>query len=249
MSIKKISKITEIKSTIIPDNINDNPFAIHYSVTTNAFALKKGTNYGVLSLAGPEVHFAISDNLSIGVISTWIASPFAASIRYSLKTNNENIHVSLGALLGTSGYFGNFDAYGGFPYANLTLGNQKKNITLGAGYGFVGAFSNSLYSLGGPVFSIAGAIPVSPKASFIFDGLIGFPTATSRSTYNLIYNVSNSTVYTNNYSFLSLMPGLRFQTKSNSAFQITLAGIIANDLKYKSTTTVPFPMFSWFFRF
>ena len=35
--IKKISKITEIKSTIIPDNINDNPFAIHYSVTTNAF--------------------------------------------------------------------------------------------------------------------------------------------------------------------------------------------------------------------
>jgi hypothetical protein len=39
------------------------------------------------------------------------------------------------------------------------------------------------------------------------------------------------------------MPGMRFQRSEAKAFQISLAGVITQDMSF------PFPMASWFYKF
>ena len=53
----------------------EGPFTTRYSFTTNAHPIKKGENYGMLNIYGPEFHLAVSDRLNVGLMSTWIASP------------------------------------------------------------------------------------------------------------------------------------------------------------------------------
>jgi hypothetical protein len=161
------------------------------------------------------------------------------------------VYYSIGTLLGTSGYLGNFDYYGGLPFANVTFGDVKKNLTFSAGYGFLGSFSNSNFGVGAPIFSIAGITKVGAKASFIFDSMFGFISAKSSViNYSLVYPYSTYTTYqtTNSFGFC-LMPGMRFQTKENSAFQVSLAGVSIYDYQTKSSFTFPMPMCTWFFKF
>ena len=246
--ISSIEKIKDANSVVRGEYYEAGPFTTRYSFTTNGFPLKKGSNYAIISLSGPEVHFAVTDNFSVGIMSTWLASPFVVVLKQSLKSSNENVHFSVGTLIGSSGYLGNFDYYGGLPFANVTFGDTKKNLTFSAGYGFLGSFSDANYSVEAPIFSIAGITKVGAKASFIFDSMFGFISSRTK-TYSLIYPYTN-TSYTTNSSFgFCLMPGMRFQTKENSAFQVSLAGVSIYDYQSKTAVTFPMPMCTWFFRF
>jgi hypothetical protein len=247
--IKSIEKKEDVKPIINIQDVEDNSFSTMYIFSSNALPFKKGTNYGLLSLLGPEAHFALTDNLSVGILSAWIASPFAATVRYSFKTNNENLHYSVSSLFGTSGYFDNFDIYLVCPNAAVTWGKEKKNLTIGFSYLFVGAFSNPSFSTGAPMLSFAGTIPITRKTQFIFDSEIGLPSIIEP---NNIYTSPDGILSIgkiNNASFVWLMPGVRFQSKPNSAFQISLSGVISIDGASKTATTTPFPIFSWFFKF
>ena len=245
--ISSIEKIKDKSSVVRGEYYEAGPFTTRYSFTTNGFPLKKGSNYAIVNLSGPEVHFAVTDNFSVGIMSTWIASPFVFVLKQSFKSSNENIHYSVGALLGTSGYLGNFSYFGGLPFANVTFGDVKKNLTISAGYGFLGSFSDSNFGVGAPILSIAGITKVGAKASFIFDSMFGFITTNTASNYLYpYYGVSYQTA--NSFGFC-LMPGMRFQTKENSAFQVSLAGVSIYDYQSKTSTTFPMPMCTWFFRF
>jgi len=249
--IRNISKIDDKKSLVRGEYYEAGPFTTRYAFTTNGFSLKKGSNYAILNLSGPEVHLALTDNFSVGIMSTWIASPFVVVLKQSFKSSNENVHYSVGTLLGTSGYLGNFDIYGGLPFANVTFGDTKQNLTFSAGYGFISSFSNSNNTTGAPIFSIAGITKVGAKASFIFDSMFGFITAKSSTIdYSLMYPYSAyPTVQTTNSFGFCLMPGMRFQTKENSAFQVSLAGVSIINLQTKFATTFPLPMCTWFYKF
>jgi hypothetical protein len=50
-------------------------FATRYFITTNGLPIEKGDSYIQWTLIGPDVHFGIKDNMSIGVMTTWLASP------------------------------------------------------------------------------------------------------------------------------------------------------------------------------
>jgi len=194
-SIKKFDQNTEImhgEATI------SNSFSTRYSFTTNALPIKKGENYSMLNLYGPEVHFALTDHFSLGVMSTWIASPAVLAAKYSHETGNENVNFSVGALLGTSSYIYNFKGYGGLLFANITLGNREKNITISGGYGYLqlpdkyfkskeGVFEtvdgmlqeNFRYygykePIKGPIMSVAGIYKVGAKASLVLDAMLGY---------------------------------------------------------------------------
>ena len=249
--ISSIEKISDKSSVVRGEYYEAGPFTTRYSFTTNGFPLKKGSNYAILNLSGPEVHFAVTDNFSVGIMSTWIASPYIVVLKHSFKSSNENVHYAVGTLLGTSGYLWNFDYYGGLPFASVTFGDVKKNLTFSAGYGFINSFSDSRFGVGSPIFSIAGITKVGAKASFIFDSMFGYISAKSLSTeYSLIYPYSVNTSYqtTNSFGFC-LMPGMRFQTNENSAFQVSLAGVSIYDYQSKTAVTFPLPMCSWFFKF
>ncbi|MEI6753013.1 MAG: hypothetical protein WCK78_07580 [Paludibacter sp.] len=248
--IGSIEKIKDKNSVVRGEYYDAGPFTTRYSFTTNGFPLKKGSNYAIINLDGPEVHFAVTDNFSVGIMSTWIASPFVFVLKQSFKSSNENVHYSVGTLLGTSGYLGNFDIYGGLPFANVTFGNVKNNLTISVGYGFLGSFSDSKYSIGAPILSIAGITKVGAKASFIFDSMFGFITSTTKSdVYSQIFPFWSS-AYTTTKSFgFCLMPGMRFQTKENSAFQVSLAGVSIYNFETRTPVTFPMPMCTWFYKF
>lgn len=291
--IRSIVKVDSHKEIVHGEFRASGPFTTRYAFTTNALPIKKGENYALINLYGPEVHFAVSDNLNIGVMSTWIASPMILAIKYSVKTKNEKLNFSAGALLGTSGYLNTFKGYGGLYFLNATFGSRKKNITFSAGFGHVNlGFEEDVAAEGtyttdkeyfdlfydpnvtinkespsilGPLFSIAGIAPVGAKASFVFDSMFGFFSSTD---YNQVTTITiqepdfvnpgiyEHTVRHNKTSQLAmfLMPGMRFQTKENRAFQISLAGVSVFRLNGFPENTdpnfsFPMPMCTWFFRF
>ena len=60
--IKSIEKKEDVKPIINIQDVEDNSFSTMYIFSSNALPFKKGTNYGLLSLLGPEANFAITDN-------------------------------------------------------------------------------------------------------------------------------------------------------------------------------------------
>ena len=120
------------------------PFTTRYYFTTNALPIKKKENYALIHLYGPEVHFAVTDNLSVGVMATWIASPIAVAVKYSFKNSNpdSDIHFALGTIVGSGGYLMP-QTFGGLYFATITKGNRSSNISFSAGYGHINLGSNS----------------------------------------------------------------------------------------------------------
>jgi len=273
--IKPIEKISDTKAIIRGEYFSAGPFVTRYIFTTNALPISAGQNYARLNLYGPEVHFALSDHFSFGILTTWAVSPFIFSGKYSFSTNNPKLNYSIGTLMGNSGYINNMKTWGGLHYGNITYGTAKDNVTFGAGYGYLvpgvteqeapeGIYYTSTeyydaqierptYPAHGPVFSFSGITKVGSKASFIFDSMLGFmslKTTFISTTYNQLntrYIVRDGI---DRATVLVLMPGMRFQTRENSAFQISLNTIkVFNNDSSDENVSFPLPSCSWFYRF
>jgi hypothetical protein len=152
----------------------------------------------------------------------------------------------------------------------VTFGDRVRNITLSAGYSYLNPGGNGFNELvpgtytsngsGGydipyekrnnnisaPIFSIAGSAQVGKKATFFVDNMLLF---SSISDVNVEYFADKAVVTEEKISatLFFLMPGMRFQTKPNRAFQFALAGVMVNDGEY--TYSFPLPMVSWLFKF
>jgi len=214
--IKSIVEITDETGFVNDNYVPTGPFTTRYSFTTNALPIKKGENYAMVSLYGPEVHFALSNRLSIGVMSTWIGSPFVLATKYSIPTKNEKLNISLGALVGSSGYLLSGSGFGGLYFANFTYGDRKNNVTLGVGYAhfnskrvepvlkpeyanyadtiisddspYMFAFESQEKPMRkGPVLSFAGITRVSAKASLFVDCIVAM-------YHREIYELHNTTI-------------------------------------------------------
>ena len=180
--------------------VGEGAFTTRYSFTTNALPVKRGDNYAMLNLYGPEVHFAVSDNTSLGIMSTWLGSPMALAVKRSFGTADPLLNFSAGALLGTTGYLNNFEGRGGLYFANATYGNRKHNVTVALGYAqgssrvdvlpsgnyvdsnpgfYIDEYLDSDVLIqdksrfSGPLLSVAGITKVGPKASLVFDSMWG----------------------------------------------------------------------------
>ncbi len=295
--IKSIVKITDHKAIIRGEYYASGPFTTRHAFTTNALPIDKGENYAMINLYGPEVHFAVTDHLNVGIMSTWTASPLALALKYTIPSKYEKLNFSLGTLLGTSGYFNSFKGYGGLHFANVTYGDRKNNVTFSAGYGYTSSFGskrlikpgtyttsspygyyNYSYSSSpagitrGPIISLACILKVGAKTSFVFDSMLGsFGRTTSNNEMGATVTISEATppdfnngIYQQSVSItnvnslklyaLFLMPGMRFQTKENRAFQISLAGVTVfgpalENWGGPNSISFPLPMCSWFYKF
>ena len=271
----EIKSMTKIKS---PEKIVDGryreegPFTSRYYFTTNALPIKKGEDYAMIHLYGPEVHFALTNKFSLGVMSSWIASPIGLAAKYSFNTNNEKLNLSLGTILLHSGYIrvNNKSSLGGLHWGSITYGSTINNISLTAGYGYTNfRFDNGIQyaeMLGlkkltsAPIVSIAGIKQVGKKASFIFDSMIALH---EHINYQRIFISGGDFVILYNRGMQAsaiLMPGVRFQTTERQAFQFAMSGVLRYSevgFNYQETITedtqklssFPMPMCSWFFKF
>lgn len=239
--LRNMTKIDDKKAAEFEDNfitggryLEDGPFTTRYNITTNALPIKKGENYAMTNFHGAEVHFAVSNRLNLGIMTTWIASPMAIAAKYSIPTKHPKLNFSLGTLLMTSGYFANFKGYGHLSFANVTLGDRINNITLSAGYfGFNGPRNNPLT---GPLASVAGSFKVGPKANFIFDSMFGYVD------YKYQY-LGGLDVSDFNGRAIMISPGMRFQSSESFAWQISLATIAADQIAFPAPFLTLFKKF------
>lgn len=217
----EIREIRELES----DEINadgsmkrSQTFATRYFLSTNGLGIDKGESYIIWNLFGPDAQFGVSDNVSLGIVTTWFGSPIIGSVKYSYPLSDKT-HLGLGTLLGT-GSWAALDAFVGLPYASITTGDKSKNFTFSTGYGFIAEPSDSY---GRMLFSIAGMTPINDKLSFVLDSYF-VPFGGSGETGALI------------------IPGLRFQTEERKAFQLGFAGVAVDG----ELAPFPFPMIQWF---
>ena len=231
--IKSITEVDKLQSTYSGNYREEGPFKSRYYFTNNALPLEKGDNYALVHLYGPEVHVAVSDRLSIGVMATWIASPIGLALKYVIPTDNKKLNFSLGTIMISSGYLLQARGYGGLHWVSMTNGSPGKNLTLSTGVGYLDFDFGSAEVAS--VSSIAGIYPVGERSSFIFDSMIG---VSGNSTDGISFN-----------SFF--MPGMRFQKTERKAFQVALAGVISvreNGFGSTESNSFPVPMCSWFFK-
>jgi hypothetical protein len=213
--------------------IKDNIFATRYFITTNGLDIKRGDSYVLFNWFGPDIQFGVADNWTVGIMSSWLATPIIGTVKYSINLG-ENTSMGLGALVGTLGWSG-WDTGGALPYAAFTYGDRKNNLTFSAGYGAVwyegydvDLIKNVSKTDGEALMSIAGMRRINNSLSFVFDSFIipGF----SQDTDGLAI----------------LIPGLRFQKKEGFALQFGLSGIWQADYGFLE---VPLPMAQLYWKF
>jgi len=215
----EIKEIREVRANEITAKGEYKPsetFATRYFLTTNGFPIEKGESYILWNLYGPDMEFGVAKNFGVGIMTTWLGTPAIATAKYSIELD-KNTHMAVGTLLGTGSWA--LPHLGiALPFTSLTYGNRRNNITFSGGYGAIWGYGAN----GGRVLcSVAGMAQISKKASFVFDSFI-LPGNADHS-YTAIY-----------------IPGLRFQTASNKAFQFGFAGVASNG------GFTPIPMIQWF---
>jgi hypothetical protein len=143
-------------------------FATRYFITTNGLPIEKGDSYIQWTLIGPDVHFGIKDNMSIGVMTTWLASPVIGSFKYT-GTLSEKRTYAFGLLAGTTLWSFGRSTMIALPYAAYTMGDSRANLSLSAGYGL---FRFDGDSGGSVMFSVGGLRKLGRTGTFVMDSLI-----------------------------------------------------------------------------
>ena len=130
------------------------------------------------------------------------------------------MYWSLGALAGT-GSWSLPDLYLALPFSTITSGNEQRNISLTAGYGFIGIENEGRFLL-----SVAGMTKITKKLTFVLDS----------------YLAPGGNI--NDFSdFYILIPGLRWDIGGNSSLQIGFGGVLVD------SETFALPFFNWLYRF
>jgi len=234
--VKSMKELVEGELNSDGDFIGTPLFATRYFITTNAFPMEKGDNYYSLNLFGPEFHFGVGEKFGIGVMTSWVGIPIIGTAKYSINLGKK-ANLGIGALVGT-GSWAAPEFFAALPFGVLTFGDERKNINFSAGYG-VAAFSGN-GSEGTALLSVAGALRMGDKASFVFDTFILPNIKQQQYTYN--QSTGQSYYTTTNTVAALIIPGFRFQTHDDKAFQIGFAGIF-----YDGTVVpAPIPMVTWF---
>ena len=143
------SKLSQSSYGLYEDFRIEGPYTTRYFFTTNALPIKKKENYMMIGLQGPEVHFAVNDNLSLGVMATWIASPIALAAKYSFESKSESkTHFALGTIMASSGYLLQAQGFGGIHWATVTQGDRKSNVSFSAGYAYAKLYKDNSNYIG-----------------------------------------------------------------------------------------------------
>ena len=194
-------------------------FATRYFLTTNGLPIEKGESYVLVSLYGPEIQFGVAEKVSLGVMTSWYGVPIIGTFKYSFSLGDKS-SMAVGTLIGTGSWVA--PDYGGIlPFAALTFGDRRSNITFSGGYGAI--FGGGVTE-GNALLSIAAMRKAGKRLSLIFDSFIA-PTQFG--------------------TIAILFPGIRFQSEAKKAFQFGFTGLIMDG----TAIPLPIPMIQWFRKF
>ncbi|MCE3228736.1 MAG: hypothetical protein K0S32_3287 [Bacteroidetes bacterium] len=222
------------------DYIPKEVFSTRYFITTNGLPIQKGESYVQWNLYGPDFQFGVSKNFGLGIMTSWFAIPVIGTAKYSIRFA-EKVHLGLGVLAGT-GSWALPDFAIALPFGALTLGDRRANISVSAGYGAVITDNDND---GRTLASIAGMVKVSKRISLVFDSFWMLPGG-ERKIQNYAHDPNGNyyTYYTTQKKpgFALIIPGIRWQSEPNKAFQFGFTGVIVDG----NTWPVPIPMVQWY---
>jgi hypothetical protein len=234
-AVKKLTAVSSQEFNSNGDYIGEDKFATRYFITTNGLPLKKGENYMQWNWFGPDVQFAVTDRLGLGVMTSWFATPILGTAKYSFEMG-KSVHGCIGAILGTTSWlsFPNIGFVGGLalPFTSISYGNRTHNLAFSGGYGAIG-FDGDVN--GRFLLSFAGMTKIGKKVSLVFDSFIVPPKTVTIPGYNGSYTYKKSGV-------AFLIPGIRVHVKDGNAFQFGLTGIITDG----EAVPIPIPMLQWY---
>lgn len=196
------------------------PFSSRYFITTNGFPIGDDGAYILFTTFGPDFQFAPTENLSVGILTTYIGSPILGSIKATTRIT-DNVNAAAGALIGWNGWIPEFIFFA-LPYGSVTFGSRASNVTLSTGYGYVSYDGDGG---GRALFSVAGQTHAWSKVSLMFDSII---LSAGSSTSMLVFG----------------MPGMRVATGHNSAFQVAFPFVYADG----ELRMIPIPTVGYFVR-
>lgn len=202
--------------------VGEDRFATRYFYSTNGLPMKKGEHYAMFNYYGPEVHFALNDYVSVGLMTTWLAAPIVASAKVSIPVS-ENFHLGVGGLAGSMIWAGP-ENVGALGFASATIGNRQNNLTLTAGYAGINQpnYGYRETNNSAPLMSVASMIKVSRRATLVFDSFLFLKKGDE---------------------FGILIPGIRVtDRRQRGAFQFGMGMLITGDTY---TPVLPIPMASY----
>ncbi len=254
------------------------PFGTRYYYTQSAIPQGKGNHYSLIHLYGPEFHLGLTNRLSLGFMSTWIASPVGMSAKYTIPTKHKKVNFSIHSSMFSIGYLYQGRSWAGLHTATLTFGDRSRSISISSGLGLAkldfGTKTGVIFNQSGNTYntdlrqssvsSIAGIYPIGNGWSFVFDAMVSVSKRRNYFTVFWFKDISGvdalgprvSRKGTEIVAFI--MPGLRFQKVEKRAFQFTMAGIAQHSTigftynnynNPKLTRLLPVPMCSWYLRF
>jgi hypothetical protein len=115
-----------------------NPHPSRYFYSPSGIPLKKGEGYiQAIYFLAYQGQYALTDHFSIGITSTFWASPFLVNMKYTNTLHKsadgkKNIYLATGIQAGSLTYI-DPGTYLGIGYAGLTFGNAESNITINGG--------------------------------------------------------------------------------------------------------------------
>ncbi len=239
-TIKKIIPLRKSDFNQEGDYIGEDKFATRYFLTTNGLPMKKGEHYVQWNIYGPDFQFSLTENLSAGVMTSWIGVPIIGNVKYSMELS-ENTQLAVGMMAGTGSW--TLPDFGGvLPFATLSFGNRSRNLAISGGYGAVWTEGEAD---GRALMSVAGMIKVSPTLSLVFDSFMLLPGQRTVEQEHYDPTSGETTTYTakQDARFVGIfVPGLRWHQNENQAFQFGFSGIaVEGDL-----LPLPIPMVQWY---
>lgn len=215
---------TSIQDVSIRDERQDR-FSTRYFLTTNGFSNAEDGSYILFNIYGPDFQFALSENVTAGILTTWIGSPFVASLKYSASVN-ENLNGAVGLLAGSGGWL-DLGLYFAVPYASATYGSRLSNVNVSAGYGIVAIDGESDART---LLSVAGTTPIWGRLAFVFDSMILPEISDRRGT------------------MMFASPGIRWFASSTTAFQVGYPFYMFKNGDINESGAAPFPTFGLFIK-
>ncbi|MCR9173556.1 MAG: hypothetical protein NXI10_13730 [bacterium] len=237
--IKEIEPLDSSSYNSRGEYVGEDKFATRYFITTNGLPIKKGEHYIQWNLFGPDFQFGLGKNFGVGVMASWIGMPLIGTIKKSWELGDKT-QFAVGGLVGTGTWIA--PEWGGaLPFATLSFGSRKSNIAFSGGYGAVW-FGDG--AQGRALASVAGMVKVAPKVSLVFDSFILLPGPVE--SYTQTYYDGNQylsqQIERRDPAIALLVPGVRFHTSPQTAFQFGFTGIAAQGEFWP----VPIPMVQWY---
>ncbi len=253
----EIREIRELGEGELRDGqfVGEEMFATRYFLTTNGLPVKKGDSYIQWNLFGPDFQFGIADNFGVGVMTTWIAMPIVGTLKRSWQLG-DNTHLAAGGLLGT-GSWSRPDLGLALPFVAITRGNRSHNLNFSFGYGGLkyddevynpntGTYIEKPYREGRFLFSVAALARINENFSFVFDSFFmlrgSYMTETEYVWSDPLQRYIEVTREKRAPGLAVFSPGLRWQTRPESAFQFGFTGA-----RFEGEfVPVPIPVVQWF---